>query len=344
MSFILKAVKQYHIATPTTVIRCISSTGLNSNFNVITNDKQTHQYYKQQFRFKSQQHANNSNSKKNTKTNNIIYTLFTIGGITMGYLVFDNMDKIKKVELKALVSTNKDQQQEQEANSSNTEEAYKLWHSTERKDLPTYSLDDVQKHNNLENGIWVTYGIGVYDITKFIPKHPGSDKIMLGAGSAIDPFWAIYQQHNNKEILSLLESFRIGNIRPEDEVATDDMGSPWAMEPKRHPLLKPASERPFNAEPPLSILADKFYTPNEFFYVRNHLPVPVIDINSYELEVEISTPKAGAKDQKKILTYEDIKSLPKHSVTAAIMCGGNRRSEMTKVKSVKGKQFYIMEQ
>lgn len=341
MSFLLKAVKQYNVGTHTTAIRCISFTGLNSNFNIATHDKSSsQQYYKQQFRFKSE-NANNFNSKKNTKTNNAIYTLFTIGTISVGYLMFDNIDKIKKVQLKALETQDKKQQGEQES-ISDTDETYKLWHSTERKDLPTYSLDDVQKHNNFENGIWVTYGIGVYDITKFIPKHPGSDKIMLGAGSAIDPFWAIYQQHNNKEILSLLESYRIGNIRPEDEVATDDMGSPWAMEPKRHPLLKPASERPFNAEPPLSILADKFYTPNEFFYIRNHLPVPVIDINSYELEVEISTPKAAARDQIKTLTYEEIKSLPKHSVTAAIMCGGNRRSEMTKVKSVKGNKFLLI--
>lgn len=60
----------------------------------------------------------------------------------------------------------------------------------------------------------MTYGIGVYDITKFIPQHPGSDKIMLAAGSAIDPFWHTYQQHNTTEILNLLETYRIGNLIP----------------------------------------------------------------------------------------------------------------------------------
>lgn len=59
--------------------------------------------------------------------------------------------------------------------------------------------------------MWVTYGIGVYDITKFIPQHPGSDKVMLAAGGAIDPFWLTYQQHNTTEILTLLETYRIGN-------------------------------------------------------------------------------------------------------------------------------------
>ena len=35
---------------------------------------------------------------------------------------------------------------------------------------------------------------------------------MLAAGGAIDPFWAMYQQHQNDEIKSLLEGFRIGNL------------------------------------------------------------------------------------------------------------------------------------
>lgn len=65
--------------------------------------------------------------------------------------------------------------------------------------------------------------------------------------------------------------------------------------------------------------------------MRNHLPVPDIDAQSYELDIEID-----GTDDSKTLTLKDIQTLPKHHVTAAIMCGGNRRSEMTKVKPVKG--------
>lgn len=326
MSFLLKAATKFNnTSTASAGLRCLSA-GLNYN-----NGTNNHNH--QQFRFNSQ----NATNFRKPKTNNAIYTLFSLGGIVLGYCFFDNMDRLKKAEMKSLETKTKPQKPQDTNNEDVDVETARKWHQTERKDLPTYKMAEVNKHNTLEKGIWVTYGIGVYDITKFIPNHPGSDKIMLGAGSAIDPFWAIYQQHNNKEILKLLESFRIGNISPEEEISTDDMGSPWANEPKRHPLLKPASERPFNAEPPLSLLAEHLYTPNEFFYVRNHLPVPVIDPDSYELEIEISTPKAGAKEKYKTLTYEDIKKLPKHTVTAAIMCGGNRRSEMTKFKSVKGK-------
>ncbi|XP_055699401.1 sulfite oxidase, mitochondrial isoform X1 [Phlebotomus papatasi] len=204
-------------------------------------------------------------------------------------------------------------------------------HKTVRTDLPTYRMEDVAAHNNEKTGIWVTYGIGVYDITEFVPKHPGSDKVMLGAGSAIDPFWHVFQQHNTPEVLTLLETFRIGNLNPEDQVSTRDMGDPWSGEPRRHPILKPAAQKPFNAEPPPSILIDSFITPNEFFYVRNHLPVPEIDEKTYELEIEIEGVKKVTK-----MTLKDLKKLPKHSVTAVVMCGGNRRSDMDNVKKVKG--------
>lgn len=122
------------------------------------------------------------------------------------------------------------------------------------------------RSNYSTNGIWVTYGIGVYDITRFVPEHPGSDKIMIGAGSSIDPFWHIYQQHNTPEILKLLETFRIGNLNAEDEIGTADLSDPWSNEPKRHTLLKPTSMKPFNAEPPPALLTEHFLTPK---YVGN---------------------------------------------------------------------------
>lgn len=63
----------------------------------------------------------------------------------------------------------------------------------------------------------------------------------------------------------------------------------------------------------------------ELFYVRNHLPVPEIDIKDYSLELAIE------EDTKEALKLKDLKNYPKHTVTSAIMCGGNRRSEMAEV-------------
>lgn len=56
------------------------------------------------------------------------------------------------------------------------------------------------------------------------------------------------------------------------------------------------------------------------------MPVPDIDENTYELEIEIYD-----EGNSKTLKLKDIKKYPKHKITAAIMCGGNRRSEMTQV-------------
>jgi hypothetical protein len=47
----------------------------------------------------------------------------------------------------------------------------------------------------------VTYKDGVYDVTRFLELHPGgAQRLMLAAGGAIDPFWAMYQQHNNDQV------------------------------------------------------------------------------------------------------------------------------------------------
>lgn len=60
--------------------------------------------------------------------------------------------------------------------------------------------------------------------------------------------------------------------------------------------------------------------------MRNHLPVPDIDAATYELELFDEESK-----KEKTITLKDIKKYPKRTVTATVMCAGNRRSEMTKV-------------
>uniref|UniRef100_A0A8C0HRQ7 Cytochrome b5 heme-binding domain-containing protein n=1 Tax=Buteo japonicus TaxID=224669 RepID=A0A8C0HRQ7_9AVES len=41
--------------------------------------------------------------------------------------------------------------------------------------------------------IWVTHGTEVFDVTDFVELHPGgADKVLLAAGGALEPFWALY--------------------------------------------------------------------------------------------------------------------------------------------------------
>ncbi|XP_071633165.1 sulfite oxidase, mitochondrial isoform X2 [Temnothorax longispinosus] len=198
--------------------------------------------------------------------------------------------------------------------------------------MKTYTLEEVGKHDSKENRIWVTFGQGVYDITEFVDKHPGGpSKIMMAAGGTVDPFWTIFANHNTPEIHSLLESMRIGNISEEDaESNKSDLYDPYANEPARHKALIINGNKPFCAEPSSSLLVESFLTPADFFYVRNHLPVPEIHLKDYTLELAIEG------TTKKTLDFKAITKYKKHTITAAVMCGGNRRSDMSKVKTLKG--------
>ena len=201
----------------------------------------------------------------------------------------------------------------------------------EMRGKPFYSGDEISKHSSKKERIWVTFRSGVYDVTDFVDAHPGGDKILMAAGGAVDPFWELYSIHLNPNVLSLLEQYRIGNLKAEDRIESSGSDH-WANEPKRHPSLAIRSQKPFNAEPPPSILADHYITPNSLFFVRNHLPVPVIDEKEYRLEISgFGIPEPVS------LSLADLKSkFPPHTMTSTIQCSGNRRSEMNKAKEVKG--------
>ncbi|ELU04165.1 hypothetical protein CAPTEDRAFT_17949 [Capitella teleta] len=195
-----------------------------------------------------------------------------------------------------------------------------------RQVVSSYSV--VQSHNSKEAGIWVTYKDGIYDITDFMIGHPGGDKILLAAGSSVEPFWDLYAIHRSPEVYEILESLRIGNLHPEDKVARPAVNpnDPYKHDPARHPALKVNSAKPFNAEAPGSLLADNFITPNDLFFVRNHLPVPKVDPKKFRLQV-------GGKQ----FALEDLKQkFKQHSVIATVQCAGNRRSELSKLKAVNG--------
>ena len=154
-----------------------------------------------------------------------------------------------------------------------------------------YNRGEVASHCNHENGIWVTFESGVYDVTEFVKIHPGGEKIMLAAGKAIDPFWQIFSIHSTAETKELLETYRIGDLLPidQDNTAKDVVSTGlellFANEPTRDPSLTVHSSRPCNAEASMNSLST-YITPNEKFYVRNHLPVPKIDIDHFKVEIE----------------------------------------------------------
>jgi sulfite oxidase len=205
---------------------------------------------------------------------------------------------------------------------------------TFKEGLPLYSIDDVAKHATLETGIWVYYKNGVYDITEFVRQHPGgTERIMMAAGRSIEPFWRLYAQHHNPHVYEILEEWRIGNLdAPVSPVAAEETHELFRHEPSRSPLLRVLTERPFNAEPPPAILTHMFVTPIEVFFVRNHLPVPSIDVAAYRLEL-----RTFDGTRRVEITLDELKSkFQKHVIIATIQCGGNRRDEFSTFRKAQG--------
>ncbi|XP_073221700.1 sulfite oxidase-like isoform X2 [Cicer arietinum] len=107
--------------------------------------------------------------------------------------------------------------------------------------------------------------------------------------------------------------------------------SDYSTEPTRHSSLQINSKEPFNAEPPCSALISTYLTPADLFYKRNHGPIPIVDdIEKYSVSI------SGLIENTKQVFMKDIRMLPKYNVTATLQCAGNRRTAMSKIKTVKG--------
>jgi len=199
--------------------------------------------------------------------------------------------------------------------------------------LPEYTLEEVAAHNKVPKKgkdakgaprVWTTYKGGVYDITDFLDGHPGGrNRIVLSAGGSIDPFWRQFKIHDQDAVRTILEGMRIGNVKGYVAKKEDESDSAaWANEPKRHPALVKKSTQPFNAETPDEALTDTAVVSNELWFVRNHMPVPMLDINKHCVVVE------GEGTKTACFSVADLKrQFTSHSITTTIQCGGNRRTE-----------------
>lgn len=79
-------------------------------------------------------------------------------------------------------------------------------------ELPTaasYSLADVAKHNQASD-CWLVANAKVYNVTTFIPQHPGGDKILQGCGKDMTEFFNTIHLKQSKE---KLPEFYIGDLK-----------------------------------------------------------------------------------------------------------------------------------
>ena len=192
----------------------------------------------------------------------------------------------------------------------------------------TYTYSEIEKHNTKKTGIWVTHKDSVYNITDFVDIHPGGcDKIMLAAGKSVEPYWNIYKQHsNNKDLMNtILPDLKIGTISDYDPNKYKNYTDPYIHDPIRNPNLIYHGTSPCNAEVPCDFLTLDWITPNDMWYIRNHHPVPKIDINTYSLEIMSSDSQSI-----RTLNMKSIESMPTKKIISTMQCGGNRRGGFTK--------------
>jgi sulfite oxidase len=221
-----------------------------------------------------------------------------------------------------------------------------------------------------DGSVWVTHGGAVYDVSRFVAMHPGgAAKLLLAAGGALEPYWALYAQHAKPEVRALLETYRIGRLSTGDaaaaaaaaEASASAAGggaaadAAYALEPPRHPALRPLTMRPFNAEPEPALLGDAPFTPAELFFVRNHDPVPLIDDARHVLVVDTAgvtdagnapstapppppvtsaaaaaaAAPAAAAASFSMHDLRDASRFPRREVESALQCAGNRRAHMS---------------
>lgn len=205
--------------------------------------------------------------------------------------------------------------------------------------LPFYRLSEIKEHGPTSERPWVTYKGKIYDITDWIPAHPGGEVILRAAGSDIEPYWDIFAIHKSQYVRDILESYIIGHVHPDDlEDGKTVIEDPFITDPERDASMRFLTEKPCNAESPGDGLADSFLTPNKLFYVRNHMWVPVID-NAAEYEINIELPSGDVKSY----SIQDLQSrFKQHTVTAVLQCSGNRRKDMTDhAKKTNGLQWTV---
>jgi sulfite oxidase len=149
----------------------------------------------------------------------------------------------------------------------------------------------------------------------------------MSAGQDLEPYWEVYRQHLRGHVVDWMEGYRIGSLtRDETDQARNNgitFGDMYETDPPRDPNLLACTQKPFNGEPRLDLLTRDYITPNELFYVRNHLAVPVIHPKEYRLIVK------GKGIQKKTFTLEELKTkFKKHEVITTLQCAGNRREDL----------------
>ncbi|EFC47525.1 predicted protein [Naegleria gruberi] len=83
------------------------------------------------------------------------------------------------------------------------------------ENIKKFSWEEIEKHNH-EESAWLVIDGKVYDVTKFIPHHPGGDYLLLGAGRhSTELFLSNHPAKILNNSKALLEKYYIGEVEQE---------------------------------------------------------------------------------------------------------------------------------
>lgn len=201
--------------------------------------------------------------------------------------------------------------------------------STSKKQLPKYTLKDLEEHGSVDKGLWIAWQDPqdklwyISSMADFVSSHPGGNQMLAAGGKAVMPFWQRFARHLDSAgnptavVLKELRSRIVGNLdTPPDEASITD---PYLFEPDRSDTqLKLLQQRPYNAGQDHSQLKD-FITEIPQVFIRHHGPAPLL--KDYALEIE------GPKGTSYV-TLETLTRFPVVTYLSVLQCTGHRRSEM----------------
>ena len=189
---------------------------------------------------------------------------------------------------------------------------------------PTFTAEEVATHTSMTEGVWVTLGDGVYDVTSFVQQHPGGNHILAAAGGPLEPLWAQWQVHLTNKVMAHLQPLRIGRLAPSDRLGgLYNIADPYDDEPERDDRLRVLGARPFDSETAHEVLGSSYWTPQHLFYVRNHLPTPHIDDSEHTLTLDWGDGRTRSFSMRELR-----EELPQTRVRATLQCTGNRCNEI----------------
>jgi 4-hydroxysphinganine ceramide fatty acyl 2-hydroxylase len=139
------------------------------------------------------------------------------------------------------------------------------------KRVRIYTAEDVENHKTTSS-CWVTRRGKVYDVSAFLPDHPGGDDLILKyAGHDIEKFMKDPEEHEHSDsAYDMMEEYIIGRLGNEASIIDENWEAPDDFHPDdtdsvedfeknqfldlRKPLLRQIWEANFSASAPSLVI------------------------------------------------------------------------------------------